>query len=477
MPVRRLRPAGPAADPLDRAFAALRQELEVPTEFPAAVESEAAAAAAVPADRSGGWDATDVPFVTIDPPGSMDLDQALHIHRRDGGWRVRYAIADVAAFVRPGGELDAEAHRRGETLYSPDVRTPLYPAALSEGAASLLPDQVRPALLWTLDLDDRGELAATDVRRALVCSREKLDYAGVQASLDAGTAPEPLRLLREVGEAREARARERGAVDLHLAEQEVVPGPDGSWRLEYRAPLPVEGWNAQISLLTGMAAARLMLAVGVGVLRTLPPPDPGTVESLRRSAVALGVDWPVGRPYAEVVSALDGSVPAQAAVLELAIRLLRGAGYLAFDAGVSPAAPEHSAVAAAYAHTTAPLRRLVDRYVGEVCLAACAGTPVPDWVRAALPMLPAEMADADRRAHALDRAVVDLMEVTALAGAVGKEYEAVVVETGKDGGDVQLRDPAVRARCTGRDLPLGQVVRVRLAEVDPVRRRVTFSLA
>jgi exoribonuclease R len=476
MSVRRLRNPGPAATRLDPAFDMVRVELQVPADFPAEVVAEVQTAAATPAASAPRLDATQVPFVTIDPPESMDLDQAMHIERLGDGWRVRYAIADVAAFVLPGGQLDAEAHRRGETLYSPDLRTPLYPNELSEGAASLLPDQVRPALLWSFALDSGGGPVATDVRRALVRSREKLDYAGVQRSIENGTAAESLRLLREVGEARQARALERGAVDLRLAEQEVVADPAGGWRLEYRAALPVESWNAQISLLTGMAAARLMLAAGVGVLRTLPPADRAIVESLRRSAVALGVDWPAGRPYAEVVSALDAAVPAQAAVLELATRLLRGAAYVAFAGGVPPAQPQHSAVAAPYAHTTAPLRRLVDRYVGEVCLAVCAGAPVPEWVATALPALPAEMAAADRRAHALDRAVVDLMEATVLAGAVGTTYDAVVVETGKDGGEVQLRDPAVRARCRGHHLPLGQTVRVRLTEADQVRRRVSFAL-
>lgn len=477
MPVRRLRTPGPAATRLDPAFAAVRAELQVPADFPPEVVAEAEAVAATPPPSAARWDATQVPFVTVDPPESLDLDQAMHIERLGEGWRVRYAIADVAAFVSPGGQLDAEAHRRGETLYSPDLRTPLYPNRLSEGAASLLPDQLRPALLWSLDLDSRGEPVATDVRRALVRSREKLDYAGVQRSIDDGTAAEPLRLLREVGEARQARARERGAVDLRLAEQEVVASPTGGWLLEYRAPLPVESWNAQISLLTGMAAARLMLAAGVGVLRTLPPPDEATVQSLRRSAVALGLEWPAGRPYAEVVSSLDAAVPAQAAVLELATRLLRGAAYVAFADGAPPAQPGHSAVAAPYAHATAPLRRLVDRYVGEVCLAACAGVPVPEWTQATLPVLPAEMAAADRRGHALDRAVVDLMEATVLAGAVGSTYDAVVVESGRGGGEVQLRDPAVRAKCRGDRLALGHAVRVRLTGADPVTRRVTFELA
>ena len=105
-------------------------------------------------------DATDVPLVTLDPPGSRDLDQAVHLAARGDGYRVSYAIADVGAFVRPGSAIDAEARRRGQTLYSPDRRTPLHPPVLSEGAASLLPDELGPAVLWTIDLDADGEPVA-----------------------------------------------------------------------------------------------------------------------------------------------------------------------------------------------------------------------------------------------------------------------------------------------------------------------------
>src|SRR5918911_638852 len=117
------------------------------------------------AARAAGRARVDIPFVTIDPPGSRDLDQALHIERRGDGHRVRYAIADVGAFVAAGGALDRDTHARGVTVYAPDEKAPLHPPVLSEGAASLLPGEWRPAVLWTLDLDGAGELAATDVAR------------------------------------------------------------------------------------------------------------------------------------------------------------------------------------------------------------------------------------------------------------------------------------------------------------------------
>src|SRR3954452_5367162 len=128
-------------------------------------------------------DRTDIPFVTIDPATSMDLDQALHIERDGDGYVVHYAIADVAAFVTPGDPVDEEAHRRGETLYGADSKVPLHPKVLSEDAASLLPGQVRPALLWTIHVDADGEGTDVDVVRARVRSTAKLDYEGVQQQL------------------------------------------------------------------------------------------------------------------------------------------------------------------------------------------------------------------------------------------------------------------------------------------------------
>jgi exoribonuclease R len=473
MPRRHLRLRIVDGAQLRAGFAKIRAELELPREFPKAVEAEAAEAARQVALPS--YDVSTLPFLTIDPAGSMDLDQAMHVERRDGGYRVRYAIADVAAFVKPGGAIDVEARRRGETLYSPDTRTPLHPPSLSEGAASLLPGELRPALLWTIDLDGAGEEREVDVRRAVVRSVDRFDYAEVQAAIDSGTDDERLLLLAEVGKLRKEQEIERGGVSLPIPEQEIIED-NGHFRLSYRVPLPVESWNEQISLLTGMSAAGLMLHAEIGVLRTLPKAPEEEIRKLRRAAQMLDVEWPDGTSYAEVIRGLDPTNPRHAALLEDATTLLRGAGYTAFDGGI-PERATHAAVAAAYAHATAPLRRLVDRFVGEVCVAVCAGQQVPDWVRSALPELPGRMAECDRRAGELERACVALMEAAVLQDSVGQVFEAAVVDVSdKGGGTVQLRDPAVRAPCDGQ-LPLGEVVRVRLAEADVDRRSVRFALA
>ncbi|MFF3287309.1 RNB domain-containing ribonuclease [Streptomyces sp. NPDC003023] len=478
MPRRQMNVTGAAEAPLRAALSELRTTLDVPGDFPAAALAEADAAAKAP--RLPEEDATDIPFFTIDPPGSVDLDQAMHLARRDGGYRVHYAIADVAAFVTPGSALDAEAHRRVQTLYFPDEKVPLHPPALSEGAASLLPGQSAPALLWRIDLDAEGRTVETDVRRALVRSRSRLDYEGAQRQIDTGTAEEPLALLKDIGRLREALEIARGGISLNVPEQEIAQR-DGAYVLEYRAPRPADGWNAQISLLTGMAAADLMAEYGTGVLRTLPTAPDGAVARLRRSAKALHVEWPHHVSYAELVRSLDPDEPRNAAFLQECTTLLRGAGYTVFTGGVLPVPAVHAAVADEYTHCTAPLRRLVDRYAGELCVAAVAGQDPPEWVTAALDALPKEMAEGSRRGNTVERECVDIVEAVVLQGRIGETFDAVVVdvkENDPSAGTVHLEDPAVVARVDGGEtLPLGERLRVRLAEADPGRVKVRFTPA
>ena len=463
---------------LDAGIEAIRREQQLPEAFPPEVEAAARAAAAA-GPRFPGEDRSDLALVTIDPPGAMDLDQAMHVERHGDGYRVHYAIADVGAFVSPGDPIDLEAHRRGETLYGADDKIPLHPKALSEDAASLLPGQLRPALLWTIDLDATGEGIAVDVRRARVESRAQLDYAGVQARIDAGDADPMFAVLREIGELRMRREQRRGGVSLPLPEQEV--GVDGGrWALEFRARHPVEDWNEQISLLTGMAAAYLMVEHRVGLLRTLPPADPRALEKLRRTARALGIDWPKARGYADFIRSLDPRNPRDIAMMTACTMVLRGAGYVAFD-GAVPEHSDHAALAAQYTHATAPLRRLVDRHTGEVCLALSAGTPVPPWVLEALPGLPSTMQTSSQRAGRYENAVLDLAEAIALAPHVGETFEGAVVEVDdKDPrrGDLMLAGPAILARIeSDTDLPLGERVRARLVEADPDSRRIRFEFA
>ena len=516
---------------------ALRAHYEVPTAFPPEALAEAEAAAGAWAQDGparllddGARDARDLELVTIDPPGSMDLDQAVLLERLpaqadhadqagtaargtgdapepSAAYRVHYAIASLATFVTPGGALDTELRRRGETIYAPDAATPLHPEVLSHGAASLLQDAERPACLWTIDLDERGEVVSARVERALVRSRARLSYAQVQAAIDGqGALPQEApadlpELLAEIGRLRLEREAARGGISMTTPEQVVEaaeesesasptgdsepaesPGPAG-YRLAYRVPVPAEQYNAQISLLTGMCAARIMVECGVGILRTLPPARPEDYARLRRVAAALGIDWPAAQPYPELVRGLDHAIPAHAAFMEQAMSLFRGSGYLAFGVGgvAVPADDDasdseeavHSAIAARYAHVTAPLRRLVDRYGEEVCIAACAQAPVPEWVLQALPDLPGVMEQTGKRARAIGRGALTALEALVLRGHEGEVFDGVITSERDGRGELVLAEPAVvteiRAgkRASDSGLPVGERVRVRLLSADP----------
>lgn len=474
MPSRRIHVAG-VPDALVEGVESLRAQLDVPSGFPADVVADAVASAAKPLPA---WkDMTDVAFVTIDPAGSMDLDQALHIERDGDGYTVRYAIAAVGFWVTPGGPMDVESQRRGQTFYSPHERAGLYPPELSEGTASLLPEPTpRPAYVWTMRVDADGANPTATVERALVRSRERLDYVGVQQALDDGTASEVLVLLKEVGLLREAQERARGGVSLPIPEQEVV-AHDGSWDVVFRSTLPVEGWNAQISLMTGMAAARMMIEAKTGILRTLPPADEAGLGRLRRVAKGLGLDWPSGQSYADFLATLDGTHPRHLAMLQQCTTLFRGASYVAFHGALPEGDYRHNALAAYYAHTTAPLRRLVDRYVLETCACLCAGEPVPDWVLHAYDRVPAIMADSDKRSKQYERGIANLVEALLLTGREGQILTGTVIDGSDDKrrGKVMIAAPAVEAEVRG-DAPLGESVTVRVEHVDVVKGKLELSV-
>ncbi|HWT33973.1 MAG TPA: RNB domain-containing ribonuclease [Microbacterium sp.] len=473
MPDRRTRVAPSAsAAPLAASLAAFRRELGLPDAFPLEVEAEARAAAA--AHPLPGTDLTDVPLLTIDPAGATDLDQALHLSRDGDGFRVRYAIADVPALVVPGGRVDAEARRRGQTLYAPDGRVPLHPSAIGEDAGSLLPGVVRGAFVWDIVLDSDGHETSVQVARARIQSRRQWSYDEAQAAIDDGTAPPELALLQEVGTLRIACERERGGASLNTPDEEVV-FRDGTYDLQRRATLPVEEWNAQLSLLTGMAAARLMLEARVGILRTMPPPGADAFTAFRAATVALGLGWPESVPYGEYLRTLDRAEPKAAAVLQAATSLFRGAGYVALD-GAAPADPQQAAIAAPYAHVTAPLRRLVDRWGLVICEALCAGTPVPAWARNSLAELPSIMGASSRLAAQVDAGAVDRVEAALLSSRVGAELDATVLAVRNGAVLVQLDDPLVSASAPRPDgvLP-GDRVRLRVQAADIATGRVAFE--
>jgi exoribonuclease R len=220
----------------------------------------------------------------------------------------------------------------------------------------------------------------------------------------------------------------------------------------------------------------MMLEGTVGVLRTLPAAHNGAVRWLRRSARSLGIAWPRTAAAAEVIAGLNPAQPEALALYMDATRLLRGAGYTVFD-GTRPQLATHAGLASSYAHVTAPLRRLVDRFGTEICLALCADEPVPGWVRAVLPELPKLMEGSDALAGKVDKACLDQVEAWVLGDRVGSEFDAIVLRAEGGSAEVFLADPPVIAKCAGEDLPEGETVRVRLVRADADERKVAFERA
>ncbi|MFC9895415.1 RNB domain-containing ribonuclease [Nocardia sp. NPDC127579] len=471
-------------------FGAIRSEFGLASAYPAEASAEARDAS----DAFAGFrvDRTDLELVTIDPPGAMDLDQAVRLERTATGFTVHYAIADVAAVITPDGALARESGSRGQTFYLPDGTVPLHPPELSEGSASLLPEQTRPAALWTIHCDTAGEPVTYTVERALVRSRARLDYAGVQADADAGRLHPSIAALPEFGQLRIAAGLARGAIGLRLPSQSIVrdEGVDGHWQLVLEPRTAADDWNEQISLLTGMVAARIMLrgnASGevLALLRTMPPPAEAAIAAMRRTAAALGVAWPADQLVGRMLADLDPNTPAALVLMSEATGLLRGAGYTILDGDPDDGADEaqrgepvleHSAIGAPYAHVTAPLRRLGDRFATEICLALCAETEVPQWVRDGLTDVVAALRRSDTLAGKVERACVDLTEATLLSERLGAPFQAVVIResNGNRPAEIFLPDPPVLGPCTGSP-PEGTTITATLTSADPTTRKIAFT--
>lgn len=447
---------------LDSGLAAIRKQYDVPGEFaPTVLAAADVAAKRAPTEHV---DRTDWPFVTLDPATSTDLDQAFTIDRVGDDLLLHYAIADVAWFVTDSDVVDAEAWQRGNTLYLPDGKAGLYPPVLAEGAASLLPDGPRPAVVFHVRLSTDGVATLDGAERAIVRSRAKLAYDSVKPSELPADFDEFARRVTAAAEARGA-----GAVS---PPEQAVERRDGGYRLEFRPRLASEEKNAALSLATNLAVADTMFRAGTGLFRVMAGPDERAIRRLRHTAQAFGLAWAPDESLETFSRRLDPNKPADAAFAMAVRRAGGGADYVDFEAGVKP---WHAAMAATYAHVTAPLRRLADRYVVQTTLALANGQAVPEPVQAALPKLPETMDRAQTIASRIERAVIDLAEAVTMQGREGEVFNAVVVDDDEDSTRIQLCDVAVVAKVQSRGVRPGDAMRVKLAAVDVVARSVEFQ--
>jgi exoribonuclease R len=432
-------------------LAKLRQRFAVPNRFPTEVLAEADRMAACTPDDHADW--TDRAFVTLDPATSTDLDQAFLIEPVGKDLLLHYALADIGWFVREGGALESEAWNRGVTLYLPDGRARLYPPVLSEGAASLLPDGPRPAVVVSVCCDPAGSVQLTGVHRAIVRSRAKLAYETV----DMAQVPH----LEDFA-ARMRRAEDlRGAARVDPPDQELERDADGRFRLSLRPWLPSEVANSALSLAANIAIAEALYEAKTGLFREMPAPDARAVERLRGAARGFGLAWPAAMTLAEFERTVDPRTVAGAG-FQFAVR--RATGFATYTPYSEGHRPFHAALGATYTHATAPMRRLADRYILDTLLALANGEPTRD--AAYFAGLAEVMAAADVREGAIERAVMDLAEAALLAGREGEVFSAVVTERDERGARIQLRDLPVIARVDTKGVGSGEEIEVRLLTAD-----------
>lgn len=448
---------------LSRGIASIRQQFKVPSAFPAEVQANASATAH--RKPTSHVDRTSARFVTLDPASSTDLDQAFAIERSANDLLLQYAIADVGWFVDAGGPMDREAWTRGTTLYLPDGKAPLYPTALSEGSASLLPGVDRPAVIFAVKIGPDGDVGLQGAERAIIRSQAKLAY-------DHAAPSELPAEFDELARRIEAAETRRGTARIDPPEQEVVSLGDGRFGLSFRPMGDAERRNAVLSLATNLAIADVLFEHKTGLFRTMGEPDKRSRKRLRHTAKALGLEWPALVDLEQFARTLDPNDPKQAAFMLAIRRAGPPASYAPYQEGVRP---WHAAVMASYAHATAPLRRLADRYVVETVLAVANGKPTPSDAANAFRELPRVMSVADAKAGQVERAVIDLAETVELQGKEGRVFRAVVTDVDERGARMQLCDLPVVTRIDANGAGPGDEINVQLTEADVERRVVRFQ--
>jgi ribonuclease R len=482
----------------------------IPTRFPDAALAEAEAAAEP--GPGGRTDWRDKPFVTIDPPDARDRDDAVQAEPdpapdNPGGWLLRVAIADVAAFVRPGSALDAEARLRGNSTYFPDRVVPMLPDRLSGDLCSLHQGVDRAVLGVTLRLTAQGDKLSHTFARAVIRPRASLTYAQAQAFADGDATAVPAEAAAALpplwaAHAAAAAARDRRQpLDLDLPERQIVLDDAGHVAsVAFKERLAAHRLIEDFMVLANVAAAEELIRRRTPLLfRVHEEPEPEKLEALREVAEASGFTLAKGQV---LKTAHLNRLLAQAAGTDQAellnittLRSLPQAYYHPENFG-------HFGLALrAYAHFTSPIRRYADLIVHRALIAAhgfgAGGLSPLDTER--IEETGTAISEAERRSMAAERDTTDRYLAAFLADRVGQSFGGRVSGVQRFGLFVRLdgsgADGLVPIRAVGREffhhdpeaqtlvgsdsgmtIGLGARVTVRLAEAVPATGGLLLDL-
>ena len=483
----------------------------IPDAFPEAVLREAEAAGKP--DPKLREDLRHIPFVTIDPADARDRDDAVWAEpdpdpKNKGGWVVVVAIADVAAYVRPGSALDKEARARGNSVYFPDRVVPMLPERISNDLCSLRPEEMRPCLAVRMVFDKDGRKRSHRFLRGLMRSAAALRYEQAQAAIDGKpddiTGPLLDTVLRPLWGAYAALSlarNERSPLDLDLPERKILLDDEGRVRGVTSPPrLDAHRLIEEFMIAANVAAAEQLEAKRTPLIyRVHDQPSTEKLSSLSEFLGTLGLKLPkTGQlkpaQFNRILAATRSS-PAAELVGEVILRSQAQAEYSAGNFG------HFGLNLRRYAHFTSPIRRYADLVVHRALIRAL-GLGNDGLTDAEIPVLETiaeAISGTERRAMAAERETADRLIAAHLADRIGARFAARVSglvrtglfvrlnETGADGfvpasaigHEYFYHDEARQALIgeeTGLAFQLGDPVDVRLVEAIPTAGALRFEL-
>jgi ribonuclease R len=484
---------------------------DIPHIFPAAVLAEAGDAQ--PASLNGREDWRDVPLITIDPADAKDHDDAVYAESdadeaNPGGFIAHVAIADVAAYVRPGSALDREALERGNSVYFPDRVVPMLPERISNDLCSLREGEDRPALAVRMVFAPDGRKLRHSFHRIMMRSHAKLAYGQAQAAID-GTPDEKAKpllptILRPLWDAYAVLKRgrdKRQPLDLDLPERKILLKEDGTVdRVVVPPRLDAHKLIEEFMIQANVAAAETLEGKSQALIyRRHDAPSLAKQESLREFLRTIGQSLAHGaqmKPsqFNQILGRVSGTEH-ETLVNQVVLRSQSQAEYGPENIG------HFGLNLRRYAHFTSPIRRYADLIVHRALITAlnlgADGLTQKEVER--LTTISELISATERRAMAAERETVDRLIAAHLAERVGESFEARISGVTKSGLFVQLPDlgadgfvpvatlgreyyifdEAARALIgdrTGGGYQLSDVVDVRLAEVAPLAGALRFEM-
>ncbi len=483
----------------------------IPFIFPDEVLAEAKRAASLPLSDDRREDLRHLPIVAIDPADARDHDDAIWAERDgEGGFRAVVAIADVSFYVRPGGQIDREARKRGNSVYFPDRVVPMLPEVLSADVCSLKEGQDRAAMACHLSIDSEGRVREWRFTRATVRIAHNISYEEAQAQIDDGNAPQHLVDLWDCWRALEKARHARDPLELELPERRVMLDEQGRIaKIALRERLDAHRVVEDFMIAANVAAAKALEArTSPVVYRVHEPPSREKLVALKdylatfERKLALGQVITPGLFNRMLKDITDESE--KALIMEAVLRSQTQAYYGPRNAG-------HFGLAlGSYAHFTSPIRRYADLLVHRALVDAYgleqpapkadlpATSGLSDKDRADLSRVSEAISAAERRAMEAERETIDRYVAAWLSARVGEVFDtritgiqrfglfATIIDLGGDGlvpistlGDEHFfHDEAsrtLRGEHTGTTYAIGDRLKLRLAEANPLTGALKFE--